>query len=146
MKFVIQLLCAAFAGSVFADCNESHELSIPAVNNPVLAVSGYKKEDFIPVGWKLADSVTDDFNRDKRDDFAIAIVENNPKNIIKNECGLGAEAIDTNPYAILVALKRKDNGYNLIASDFGIIPRLNDPVLDQPYSGIAANKGVLSVN
>lgn len=146
MKFAALIFFLAFANPVFAECKDDQELSIPARNKPVLAVSGGKMEDFIPAGWKLAETVKDDFNRDKLDDLAITIVENNPKNIIKNECGLGAEELNTNPYAVLIALKQKDAGYKLIASDFEIIPRLDDPVLDQPYSGIASKNGVLSVS
>lgn len=136
----------AFAGPLLAECNDNQTRLIPVRNNPVLTVSGHKIEDFIPAGWKLVESTSDDFNRDKLNDIAITIVKNNANNILKNECRPGAEELDTNPYAVLVALQQKDASYKLVASDFEIIPRLEDPVFDQPYGGITSKNGVLSIS
>lgn len=146
MNYALLFLLAVITSPADAECkDDSQPLSILPRNKPILAESGRKLEDFIPPGWKLVESKPDDFNHDKLTDLALTITENNPKNILKNDCGLGEETVDTNPYALLVALKQKDTSYKLAASDFDIIPRLEDPVSDQPYSGISTENGILSL-
>jgi hypothetical protein len=129
----------------YSACDTDQGLTIPEPRIPEIPAAGGKAGDFVPSGWKLAESVSGDFNRDGLNDIALTIVENNPNNIIKNECGLGEPEFDANPYAILVALMQKNAGYRLTASDFKIIPRRDSPVSDQPYTGITAKNGVLSV-
>ena len=142
---LVLLLFISLPKAGYPACDTDQGLLIPEPKIPEIPTAGVKSEDFVPSGWKLAESVFGDFNRDGLNDIALAIVENNPKNIIKNECGLGESEFDANPYAILVALKQKNAGYRLTASDFKIIPRRDSPVSDQPYTDITAKNGVLSV-
>ena len=148
MRALVFFLIIALSNACFADCNgnATYELTIPETKVPQLPSIGTKTSDFIPSGWRLLEQVTDDFNRDGLDDIAITLVENNPKNIIKNECGLGLPEFNSNPYAVLVALKKKDTTYQLAASDFKIIPRLDSPVLEQPYDSIGSKNGILAVS
>lgn len=146
MRLAIRIMGCIFTSPLLADCNNYQGALIPDASIPVLADTGSNIEDFIPPGWKLAESVTDDFNHDQLIDVSLALVENNPKNLIKNDCGWGAPEFDSNPYVVVVALKQKDKTYKRVASDFKIIPRLDDPVLEQPYDSITAKSGILSVD
>lgn len=129
-----------------AECDQGSEPVIPESKIPKISKYGDSVNDFVPMNWRLVDKMEADFNGDKLKDIALSIVENNPKNLIKNECGFGGEKeFDSNPYAIVVALRQKNARYLLTAKDFSIIPRLDNPILEQPYSSLDAKKGILHI-
>jgi hypothetical protein len=49
--------------------------------------------------------------------------------VVKNT-DLGPESFDTNPYILVVALRRPDGGYQLLAADHALIPRDTQPNID----------------
>jgi hypothetical protein len=113
---------------------------------PAISIQGTTDQDFVPTGWKKVESIQNDFNADGLNDIVLTIAETDPKNIIKNECGLGEKVFDSNPYAIIFILKQKNGTYKLAATDFKLIPRRDDPVLDQPYQLIEVDNNVLKVS
>lgn len=146
LRFLVLPLALLMSPLCKADCADNSDIEAPASKIPLISAEGLTAKDFVPEGWKKVDTVTSDFDGDGMNDLALTIVENNPKNIIRNDCGLGANEFDSNPYAVIVTLKQKSGKYKLVATDFSLIPRRLDAVLDQPYSGIKAVKNALHVS
>lgn len=128
----------------YADCESDQEFTIPPASYPKIQVTGKTESDFIPANWRKVESIKDDLNNDGLSDFALAIVENDPNKIIKDKCGL--LRFDSNPFAIIVLFKQKNGTYKLAAKDFNLIPRLTDPILDQPFNSIESKNGVLKIS
>jgi hypothetical protein len=104
-------------------------------------------QDFIPKGWKKITECKGDLNKDKIDDVAFIIEQNDKKNFILNKQGLGTDTLNVNPRRLIVLLK-KENAYTLAESNDAFIPRTNDPgnsCLMDPLveGGIGIEKGNL---
>jgi hypothetical protein len=129
-----------------ADCNNGDKLIIPTAIAPRIPAKARHFKDLVPKNWRIIKTIHHDFDDDGLADVALAITESDPGKIIRNECELGPDEFDSNPYAILVAQKQKDLTYKTIAADFSLIPRRMDPILDQPYSGFKIKNGALHVS
>ncbi len=104
-------------------------------------------QQFIPSGWKLLQSATDDDNSNTSLKFAALILEKtDPSNIKKNE-DLGPDKLNLNPRRLLVLLKTS-NGYKEILHNDTFIPSENDDeshCLSDPLQDIKIANGVLTV-
>lgn len=138
--FLFNLFCV---GVCHAEC-VTPDL-IPDAIVPKIRAQASAPHDFVPSGWKLVEQVEADFDGNGTPDVAISMVEVDPRKFIHNACGMGESNFDSNPYAVLVALRKPDGLWQLGGVDFGIIPRRDDPVLAQPYSGIEAKNSRLYV-
>jgi hypothetical protein len=127
----------------------AQDLQIPPVTYPQLPKQAAKAEGFVPAGWLLETRVAGDLNRDGVADLALVLRQNEPRNVIANENGLGANPLDTNPRILAVAFRDAASGsYTLQVENHTLVPRRDDPVLEDPLSetgGIGIERGALRV-
>ncbi len=121
------LLCFALACGVCASAR-ADEMIIPPVDYPLLPEVGATAAVFVPPGWRLEFDARGDLNRDRRDDLLLVLRMNDPANIVKND-GLGPPEFDTNPRMLMVAFAT-DDGYRRALEDHALIPRAENPVMD----------------
>jgi hypothetical protein len=125
----------------------AQELKIPEATYPTLPESGNVLTDFVPKGWKNEVHVSGDLNKDGIDDVAMILHESNPKNIFKNY-DTHDVAFDTNPRILVVLFGNKGGGYSLLLDNHTLIPRSDDPGLDDVIEGgggIEIKRGSLKV-
>ncbi|MFY7730392.1 MAG: hypothetical protein ACOVRN_12800 [Flavobacterium sp.] len=97
---------------------------------------GKPLDSYVPTGWKLLAKATGDLNKDGLDDAAIVIENTDPANIIKNEEGLGAKELNTNPRHLLI-LFQESGGYVLKFINKKFIPSehiAEAPCVTDPFS------------
>jgi hypothetical protein len=144
---VAALLVLLGGGSVPA---AAQDLQIPSVTYPRLPKHAATAEGFVPAGWLLETRVAGDLNRDGVADLALVLRQNEPRNVVANENGLGANPLDTNPRILAVAFRDAASGsYSLQVENHTLIPRRDDPVLDDPLGetgGIGIERGALRVS
>lgn len=108
-----------------------------------------KIEDFVPEGWKVISEVRGDLNKDKLDDVALVIEQDDPANIKSNEEKLGPLKLNLNPRILLVLFKEKNGMYTLKAkNDKGFIASEHsddNPTLEDTFSGMHIGKNTLSI-
>jgi hypothetical protein len=119
---------------------------IPKARYPVLAKRASAVEGFVPAGWSLEARAEGDLDGDGVPDVAFVLHGKDPALVVKND-GLGADELDTNPRILAVALRRGDR-FELAAQNKTLIPRLEDPVMDDPFEGDALEikRGTLRVS
>lgn len=142
MRLSIALVTLLFA--ITTECRADLE-KLPAVTYPQITSQAQTAAGFVPEGWKLETSATGDLNGDGMSDLALVIRQNAPLNVVSNEGGLGVDPLDSNPRMLLVAFGNKAGGYRLQLANHTLIPRHDNPTIDDPYDGIEINKGALKV-
>lgn len=141
MKYTILVL-------LLTVCNFSFAQS----DNPTIKKSVVKINDFVPTGWKLIAETKGDLNKDGLADVALIIENTNPKNFISNAGKLGGDTLNTNPRYLLVAFKKANGFYDLVAQNKTFIPAPNSydsPCLEDPFAengSIEIKKGLLSIH
>lgn len=111
-----------------------------------------KTSDFVPAGWKLIKEAKGDLNKDGLADVALVIENKDPRNFISNADKLGGDTLNLNPRLVLVAFKKENGTYELVAKNASFIPTqhnekspcLTDPFAENGSIGIA--KGLLSIH
>lgn len=139
------LICLALALCAFTSAR-ADELIIPPVDYPTLPATGASADAFVPTGWRLEFDTRGDLDRDGREDLVLVLRMNDPANIVKNE-GLGAQAFDTNPRMLMVAFAGA-GGYRRVLEDHALIPRPDNPVMDDYLDGgdaVVVRRGALTV-
>jgi len=134
------LLCACCA-TAMAD-----EGDPPEVRYPALPQHGVTPDAFVPVGWAIEMRDTGDLDKDGRDDLVLVLRMHDPANIVHND-GLGVAEFDTNPRMLVVLLAEAD-GYRLAAEDHALVPRPDNPVMDDYLDGddaVSVQRGGFSV-
>ncbi|WP_202307285.1 hypothetical protein [Mesorhizobium sp. L-8-10] len=125
------------------------ELQIPAARYPDLPETASELRDFVPVGWYFEAKAEGDLNRDRVNDVVFVLREDNPANIVANLDGLGSNSLDTNPRILAVAFGTEGRAnYRLALANHTLIPRHEDPVLDDPFASpgsLAVARGAFSV-
>lgn len=106
---------------------------VPEALRPVLPQNARNVSGFVPKGWTLEKLVRGDLNGDKRPDVALVIRSTDPRLILQNPDGVGSGTLDSNPRSLIVALAQRDGGFNRVGVSHDIIPRMDDPVLDDPF-------------
>ncbi len=112
--------------------------SIPAVTYPALPRQAAAAEGFVPPGWQLEAQAKGDLNGDGKADLAFVLHGDGPE----ERGGQPGRArrenpLDTNPRILAVAFARAA-GYELALENHALIPRRTDPVLEDPFDGVAA--------
>lgn len=118
----------------------------PDVAYPRLPTSGATIADFVPGGWRAEQQSEGDLNKDGRDDVVLVLRMDDPANIVENE-GLGPEEFDTNP-RLLAVLFADGMGYRLALQDHALIPRPDNPVMDDYLGGgdaVSVRRGAFTV-
>jgi len=108
--------------------------------------------EFVPKNWKIIAKAEGDLNADKVADLVIVIEDTKMKNILSNNDGLGASALNTNPRLLLVLFKNSKNKFYLDEKNRINIPsegNLENPCLEDPFlssKGIEITKGLLKLS
>lgn len=124
----------------------AHAQDIPDVDYPALPAHGAAVEAFVPAGWALEQRDEGDLDRDGRADVVLLLRMQAPGNVIDND-GLGPDRFDTNPRLLAVLLAR-DDGYALALQDHTLIPRPDNPVMDDAIEGddaVTVRRGAFTV-
>jgi hypothetical protein len=136
----------AFAGPQICAASE---LNIPAARYPSLPETAAELADFVPAGWYIEAEAEGDLNRDRINDIAFVLREDDPANVVANPDGLGTESLNTNPRILGVAFRTGDGArYRLVLSNHTLIPRHEDPVLDDAFEddGLELARGAFSIS
>lgn len=134
-------ICLAVSQPSAPDAGEPPGLRAPAAVLPTSAVS---VAGFAPRGWGVELARKGDLNGDGWPDL-VAILKGRDPNCIVTNAGV-PNAIDTNPRQLLVAFGSK-SGFVLRAISATIIPRIDDPYMDDPFDpdALTIRRGVLSL-
>ena len=130
----------------------SAQFSFAQGDVPTLKKTVSKISDFVPAGWKLLTEAKGDFNKDGLIDVAMVIENTDRKNFVSNAGGLGGDTLNTNPRYLLVAFKKANGLYELVAKNTKFIPSENSqdsPCLTDPFGqegGIEIVKGLLQIH
>jgi hypothetical protein len=136
LKIPSSVVAALLAG---LSCASAQELKIPEVAYPALPRQAASAEGFVPPGWRLEAEAKGDLNGDGAADLALVLHATDPKNVVAND-GLGENPLDTNPRILAAAFARKGAAaYDLVLENHALIPRRTDPVLEDPFDGVAAS-------
>jgi hypothetical protein len=117
---------------------------IPPVRYPDFPRHSATLAGFVPREWKLEQKAVGDLNGDRRPDAALVLHMTSAKNRIAPSFAPDTR-YDTNPRMLVLLLARKSGGYDLVAADHKLIPRYENPNMDDPFDGIAIKSGVLTV-
>ena len=138
--------CTALALLAFAWVPGVHAQDVPEVDYPRLPAQAATVEAFVPEGWLLEQHDEGDLDKDGRDDAVMVLRMQAPGNIIAND-GLGPDRFDTNP-RLLVVLIAGQGGYRLALQDHALIPRPDNPVMDDYLDGddaVTVRRGAFTV-
>ena len=120
---------------------------VPDVDYPRLPAQGAAIDAFVPAGWALEQRDEGDLDKDGRADVVMVLRMLSPANVIAND-GLGADRFDTNP-RMLVVLFAGEGGYRLVLQDHALIPRPDNPVMDDYLDGddaVTVRRGAFTVS
>ena len=144
---VLFSFCCA-GGAVAAD----GDLAIPPVTYPALVRHALSAEDFVPAGWRVERKLSGDLNGDGRDDVALVLRANDPRNVIDAREQGGPERYDTNPRILAVAFASAAGGYGLALENHTLVVRTTEPWAQDPLDpdgvqagGLEIKKGTLQV-
>ena len=140
-------VACAIAGSVVGVAIAQDDDGIPDVAYPALPASGAAVEAFVPKGWRLEHRVDGDLNKDGKPDAVLVLRDNDPANIIDND-GMGPDRFDTNP-RMLAVLFAQPSGYSLALENHTLIPRADNPVMDDYLDGddaVQVRRGAFTVS
>ena len=119
----------------------------PDVRYPRLPDTGATLQAFVPEGWKIESRDAGDLNKDTRDDVVLVLRMQDPANVVQNE-GLGVSEFDTNPRLLAVLFAEAAGGYRLAVQDHALIPRPDNPVMDDYLDGddaVTVRRGAFTV-
>jgi len=139
----------ALAASLLVACcaaASAEEGDPPEVTYPALPARGATAEAFAPAGWAIEMRAAGDLDKDGRDDLVIVLRMHDPANVIHND-GLGPDEFDTNP-RMLAVLLADAGGYRLAVEDHALVPRPDNPVMDDYLDGdgaVSVQRGGFSV-
>lgn len=142
-------LLAGLSAALSASAGRADEMVIPDVTYPRLPVQAAGADGFVPPGWTLEAQAKGDLNGDGVPDLAFVLHDADPKNVVANAGGLGADPLDTNPRILGVAFGIKGAGaYDLVLQKHALIPRRTEPSVEDPFdadSSLGIARGALHV-
>ncbi len=119
---------------------------IPKVKTPHLPKSGSTAEQFVLQGWKLESQEQGDLNNDGTADLVMVLRQDDANNLVKND-GYGVPVLDTNPRILAVAFCKSSTAICTLALENNtLIPLHEDPVMEDPFHGVAIVKNILTVS
>lgn len=138
----------AWAGVAGAATGVLDPDKLPPVSWPTLASSGAQAKDFVPKGWVLEKQVSGDLNADGKPDLALVIRQNaaSLRLLPYDDAPKSATRIDTNPRIVLVALADGAGGYKLAGSSKALIPRHDNPSMEDPFQDLQMRRGSFTVS
>lgn len=132
---VARLLTAVFG--VLSGVAAAHGMNVPMVDYPHLPARTDTVAQLVPPGWRLETQVQGDLNKDGIADRVLVLHDDDPGNLARHK-GLGENPLNSNPRILAVAFGRTDGGYTLALENHTLIPRWINPVLEDPFDGVAA--------
>lgn len=136
---VIGLLLCGACGSVAA------EPAVPAASYPALVKHALSIEGFVPMQWRIEIQQSGDLNGDGRDDVALVLRANDPRNVIDMRKQGGPEHYDTNPRILMVAFANAAGGYDLALENHTLIARTTEPSAQDPFDPNGAQEGGVEI-
>ncbi|NTU93466.1 MAG: hypothetical protein HGB29_03000 [Chlorobiaceae bacterium] len=118
----------------------------PAAYFPNLVSIALTPEGFVQPGLKLEKVAKGDLNGDTLPDLAMVIKMDDPKNLLKDPEEPERDALDTNPRMIAVALAAKSGGYTLYTVNMSLVPRLEDPYMNDPFVDLTISRGSMRLS
>ncbi|NTV01237.1 MAG: hypothetical protein HGB04_00425 [Chlorobiaceae bacterium] len=115
----------------------------PAAYFPNLPERATSAEGFLKPGLKLEKVANGDLNGDLLADLAMIIRMDDPKNVLRDSEDAEREPLDTNPRMIAIAMADKAGGFVLDAVNLTMIPRLDDPFMNDPFVDLVIDKGAV---
>jgi hypothetical protein len=136
------VLAAAICTAVAQPSSSTEPPEIPPASRPTLSRAAKSADGFAPPGWKVEQLARGDLNKDGTPDIVAVLKGADPTCIIGADRGAGP--MDTNPRMLIVAFGGKD-GYRLQVTNSTVIPRLEDPYMDDPLASgaITIDGGVI---
>lgn len=139
------LAAAAICIAVTQPSSPGEALEIPPMTLPALPKPGRvaaSAAGFAPPGWKVERSVRADLDKDGRPDIVAVLRGTDKRCVIGNDGGGGP--LDTNP-RVLIAAVGAPAGYTLRVVNAAVIPRLEDPYMDDPLGedGLTVSAGII---
>lgn len=141
------MIKATLAAALFlsAAAAQAQDAPLPPVRYPALAATAVDAKGFVPAGWTLEQQQSGDLDGDGLADLALALHQADPRNVIKNEGGLCADTIDTNPRILAVALAVAAGGYRLAAQNHSLVPRYDNACADDWFASGGMFEGGISI-
>ncbi len=110
---------------------------------PAIKSNGQSIVDFIPVGWTVLDSAYGDLNNDGLKDAAIILQHKDSVSLVNSS----EDTVLTQPRILLLLFKNTaNNKFSLIEQCNSFILKHDNSIMDEPYQGIAIDKGVLKID
>lgn len=109
---------------------------------PPVKSKGQTVKDFVPAGWAVLDSAQGDLNKDGLKDYAIVIQYRDSITLVNNL----EDTVLAQPRILLLLFRGTDKRFSLIEQTNSFILKHDNPVMDDPYQGIAIDKGVLKID
>lgn len=125
MSFRLTLLCCALSSLGWAQ-------DVPEVSYPTVRARAESVAAFVPRGWRLEQRVDADFDGDAKPDAALVLKLEDERNVVGE--------LDSNP-RLLVAVLADAKDFRLVVADHAVIPRHDNPNMDDPFSAISSSKG-----
>jgi hypothetical protein len=119
---------------------------VPEAVYPTLPKSAGSAELFVPAGWGIEVREEGDLNGDRRPDLLLVLRQEDPANVIINDpASPGYHEWDANPRILAVAFALKKGGYELALENVELIPRYDNPCLDDPFGFAEISGGMFRV-
>jgi hypothetical protein len=110
---------------------------------PVIKSNGQSIVDFVPVGWTVLDSAYGDLNNDGLKDAAVILQHKDSVSLVNSS----EDTVLTQPRILLLLFKNTaNNKFLLIEQSNSFILKHDNSIMDEPYQGIAIDKGVLKID
>jgi hypothetical protein len=117
---------------------------LPPVSYPTLAVTAPDAKGFVPKGWKVEMRASGDLDGDGLPDFALALRQQDPSNIVPNG-SMCRDTLDTNPRILAVALRQRGGGYRLAMQNHSLVPRLDNGCAEDWFASEGVTGGGVSM-
>jgi hypothetical protein len=113
----------------------------PAAYFPNLPSDASSPEGFLRPGLRIEKIARGDIDADTLPDLAMIVRMDDPKNVLRDPQDPERDALDTNPRMIAVATALAGGGYRLEAVNMSLIPRVEDPFMNDPLVDLTIDKG-----
>jgi hypothetical protein len=112
--------------------------NIRTFSYPELPAYGKSIDDFTPAGWEVLASDSGDLDNNKSTDIAV---------VLQHSDSIPVDGALTQPRVLAIVFKdSKNNRYNLIEQSNTFILKHDNQGMDDPFTGISIEKGILQIS
>jgi hypothetical protein len=124
--------------TIFFSVSYGQDFAYPSIKS-----KGQSIPDFIPAGWTILDSTYGDLNKNGIKDAAIILQHKDSVSLVNSL----EDTVLTRPRILVILFKnRSDNSFTLIEQSNSFILKHDNSIMDDPYQGIAIDKGILKID